>query len=596
MKTRLFFLTLFLAIVILGRADELIMWFDSDQHNQWTTSANFANGIKIIKEGKMDDIDHAISYFDKEIKQHPSNGYALCNKSMIMAMQTMLTSYDYLDTEDPDSIAMGQEFVTKGMHQAIELMDQGQRLIPTADSLMQANAWLWKAYFHKECKPLDSLQMVSCLEKSTDYKPNADIYKVLIELAWDEDDTSKSEKYALKAIEKFPENSEFFLFMAGAASQKEDYDGVLNYAGRYIEMAKQQGDEIDSDVVIEYAKALAQKGHPDDATDFLLSGGVDYQFLYNSLKRIGANPNMVLSKIGQREFAEEGNPVVWNMLRGLIYCFDKQDYKAATESFLKAENDNEPRLWNQCIGYSYYMAGDIPNALLHSQAATNLCVTGNLQQLQENQGMIDQLINNLTTKLSLSDVFTIETDDYVNLGKYYMLKKCPEQALEPLSNAMSTTPHPLQANLYYAMALTDVGRNAEATQSLEEIIDSVTENSSTTNQAIKAQACVMLDRTNEARTILESLEKAWHPNPLFISDENRTLDGSDVSCYDIAAVYAMIGDNAKACEWTAKHFENDELPYNFGYMALDRRFDAIKKQPEFQQLIDKYYYQWKNNK
>ena len=596
MKTRLIFLTLFLATVIIGRADELILWFDSDQYNQWTTSSNFVNGMKIIKEGKQDDIDNAISYFDKELKQHPLNGYAICNKSMIMAMQTMFQSYDFMDTEAPDSIAMGKEFVNKGMHQALGLMDQGRQLIPAADSIMHANAWLWMAYFHKSCEPFDSLQMVSCLEKSTEYRPNADIYRVLIELSWDEDDTSKSEKYALKAIEKFPEKSEFLLLMASIAAQKEDHDGVINYAGRYIELARQQDGEIDSEVVMAYANALAQKGNIADATDFLLSSGADYQFLYNSLKRIGANPNMVLSKIGQREFAEEGNPVVWNMLRGLIYCFDKHDYKAATESFLKAKNDNEPRLWNQCIGYSYYMAGDIPNALLHAQAATNLCVTGNLQQLQENQGMIDQLINNLTTKLSLSDVFTIETDDYVNLGKYFVLKKCPEQALEPLSKAVSSTLHSLQANLYYAMALTDLGRSAEATKPLEEIIDLVTEDSSTTNQAIKAQACAMLGRTDEARTILESLEKAWHPNPLFISDENRTLDGSDVTCYDIAAVYASIGDNAKACEWTAKHFENDELPYNFGYMALDRRFDAIKKQPEFQQLIDKYYYQWKNNK
>ena len=596
MKSRLFFLTLFLATIMLVSADELIMWFDSDQYNKWSTSDNFVEGLKILKHGNEAEIDNAISYFDKEFKQHPSNGYALCNKSIIMAVQSMMRSYDFTDTEDLDSIATGKEIVNKGMHQAIELMHQGQKLIPTADSLMQANAWLWKAYFYKSCEPLDSLQMVSCLEKSTEYRPNADIYRVLIELAWDEDDTSKSEEYALKALEKFPDNESFLMLMANIMTQREDYDGVLNYAGRYLKLARQQEEEIDSDVVLAYANALSQKGHPDDATDFLLSGGDDYLFLYNTLKRIGAHPNMVLSKIGQREFTEEGNPVVWNMLRGLIYCFDKHDYKSATESFLKAKNGNEPRVWNQCIGYSYYMAGDIPNALIHAQAATNLCVTGNVQQLQENQGMIVPLINEITTKLSLSDVFTIDIDDYVNLGKYYVLKKCPKQALEPLSKAVSTTPHPLQANLYYAMALTDLSRSAEATKPLEEIIDLVTENSSTTSQAIKAQACAMLGRTDEARTILESLEKAWHPNPLFVSDENRTLDGSDVTCYDIAAVYALIGDNAKACEWTAKHFENDELPYNFGYMALDRRFDAIKIQPEFQKLVDKYYFQWKNNK
>ena len=339
MKSRLFFLTLFLATIMLVSADELIMWFDSDQYNKWSTSDNFVEGLKILKHGNEAEIDNAISYFDKEFKQHPSNGYALCNKSIIMAVQSMMRSYDFTDTEDLDSIATGKEIVNKGMHQAIELMHQGQKLIPTADSLMQANAWLWKAYFYKECEPLDSLQMVSCLEKSTEYRPNADIYKVLIELAWDEDNMSKSEEYALKALEKFPDNENFLMLMANIMTQREDYDGVLNYAGRYLKLARLQEEEIDSDVVLAYANALSQKGHPDDATDFLLSGGVDYLFLYNTLKRIGAHPNMVLSKIGQREFTEEGNPVVWNMLRGLIYCFDKHDYKSATESFLKAKND-----------------------------------------------------------------------------------------------------------------------------------------------------------------------------------------------------------------------------------------------------------------
>ena len=54
-----------------------------------------------------------------------------------------------MDTEAPDSIAMGKEFVNKGMHQALGLMDQGRQLIPAADSIMHANAWLWMAYFHK---------------------------------------------------------------------------------------------------------------------------------------------------------------------------------------------------------------------------------------------------------------------------------------------------------------------------------------------------------------------------------------------------------------------------------------------------------------
>ena len=57
--------------------------FDSKKYNKWTNSTNFRKGAKEMSAAtENDDFKKAVRFFEKEIKQHPRNGYALCNMAL----------------------------------------------------------------------------------------------------------------------------------------------------------------------------------------------------------------------------------------------------------------------------------------------------------------------------------------------------------------------------------------------------------------------------------------------------------------------------------------------------------------------------------
>jgi hypothetical protein len=56
-----------------------------------------------------------------------------------------------------------------------------------------------------------------------------------------------------------------------------------------------------------------------------------------------------------------------------------------------------------------------------------------------------------------------------------------------------------------------------------------------------------------------------------------------------------MGDSTTALEVLKTHFEQSDIAYNFGMIEKDWRLDPVRSLPEFQQLINTYYSQWKNN-
>lgn len=592
MKTRLILLILTLSTALLSRASDkdIITWFDSPQHNQWKESPYFVEGLDVLKNGGDDDIDRAIALFDQELQQHPANGYAMCNMAVIEAVKVMMHNYDYNSTDDPDSLAMRKQVVDQGLHRAIDRMESGRQLIPAADSLMQANAWVWMAMLHKSCHFVNSFELSHCLEKALEYRHDALLYKEIIEIS--AGDPDKCERYARQALALSPENRDILEIMILITKRKGDIGEMMRYCEHYFALMHGKEDMIDSEIIEAYAHGLAQTGNGDKAIDFVLDNMKnDYTLLFQALSSIDADPDLALAKIGQRQFAQEGNPSTWSMLSGVINGFMKRDYRTAIGQFKEAEGGVDAHGWNQCMSYCYYMLGDVPSAIAHTQAADYLSGSNHVLQLQESLGMIDPLITNLNTKLALSDVYEIKASDYAALGKCHLLKSCPELALEPLSKAVNEADYSLEGALYRAMALTDVGRGAEATRQLEEIAEIVGNNSSPDQRLIKAQACAMLGRDAEARSLLEGFEKAWSITSSF--ESNVDNEGMP-SCYELAATWAMLGNETKVLEWMTRHFDYDFMPYNFGFMALDRRFDKVKDNAELRQLVEKKRLQWLN--
>jgi hypothetical protein len=62
-------------------------------------------------------------------------------------------------------------------------------------------------------------------------------------------------------------------------------------------------------------------------------------------------------------------------------------------------------------------------------------------------------------------------------------------------------------------------------------------------------------------------------------------DSSYVSPFDIATIYAGLGDRTKTFEYLEKAYQG-RVPY-LVYLAVDPHFDAFRTEPRFQDLMRK---------
>ena len=146
---------------------------DSEQYNKWSKSSNFVKGIEAmfyassisddsisINEDKIAVYKKAITFFQKELKQHPKNGYAKCNIAMCKHHIASSTLNKYLlnlfDNEMMDAVSEEKlEALEEGyqeklkekekdVREAIKTLDEGLSMIPAADKEIKCQVLIKK--------------------------------------------------------------------------------------------------------------------------------------------------------------------------------------------------------------------------------------------------------------------------------------------------------------------------------------------------------------------------------------------------------------------------------------------------------------------
>jgi tetratricopeptide (TPR) repeat protein len=205
-----------------------------------------------------------------------------------------------------------------------------------------------------------------------------------------------------------------------------------------------------------------------------------------------------------------------------------------------------------------------------------------------NCGMASKLISEKMTGVELTN----NIDNTQLLPRFLLADLLPQErdyaqavtVLEPLLDKDDDA----SALLLYATALRGLGRDDEAQQCMQQI----TEIDPMPESAIPniIPALYATGRSDEALKLANSLASQW---------ENYQLDSSGEeipeSCYTIATLFAQIGEMDKALEYLEKHFQHDDMPYDFGLMERDWRLDNVRDLPQYKTLIEKYKTIWKNN-
>ena len=97
-----------------------------------------------------------------------------------------------------------------------------------------------------------------------------------------------------------------------------------------------------------------------------------------------------------------------------------------------------------------------------------------------------------------------------------------------------------------------------------------------------ASAYARAGRRGDATRVLTRLQEIWDRQGA--APAWHTAHTPYVCPYEVAGVYAQLGENDRAFEWLDRAYRNRSCLY---WLRVDPRFDSIRSDPRFQELLTK---------
>ena len=587
------FSLLAIAVMLTAVAEDFDAIIVNTGQNKWASSKFFAKGIEAIND---DDLEMAINMLEKEVKQHPSNGYAICNLAQCRFVAARLEVFKviYSDDTNEQEKANAQERGNKDMSALLPLLDKGVSKLPSTDGEALCQAYRLKASMLRNLEPVDSTQVAECYEKAIAVHPCNDAYEGHMDFFFNNTEIVVADAQALRKL--YPDDPTNVKLLAIMAYRSEDYSRCLALCEEYNAMLKsQEEDALDRQVASLQLMTLKELGRNEEAMNLALKyieeyGLNDAAQIFMMVAQI--EPELAEIKIKQRMFTESGdNMLLWNTMLGRIMQM-KKDYGSALGYFKTVEKTDQVAFIYNEIAKCYYMLGDTENAVKYIDAAT--LMNEGEEYLSErdhmlvNCGMASKVISEKMTGMSLiKNIDDLQRQQLIALADLLLQEGDYSQTADVMASIIDST-YSAQAYTIYAQALKGLGRTDEAQSYLKKITE--LDSFPFSDLVYVAPAFYAVGKKEEARVQVESMVQGCEKY-----EQNPKDDEIPSSRYEIAVVYAQMGESDKALEYLETHFEHDAMPYNFGQIDRDWRLDSVRELPQFKVLVEKYRKQWKSN-
>lgn len=597
---------------------------NSEQYNKWKNSKNFVAGVKEFDKDFEDGIyEKALEFFQKEVNQHPANGYAYCNMALcqkyIAAIALNLQLFELYNSENADSEKIN-EIYEKGKLQrdneylsAINMLDKGISLLPPKDKASLSKAYTQKGILLNECFESDSAKVVECYLKALELMPSLDAYTSLIEFYNEIGDPTTANYYILEAYKNLNciGDDAFMDKIASALADNGETDKALEIINNILSKDPQNTDAIATRSNI-YYQQKNYNAYLDDLITLSNAGELSNitGLLVNIAEMSDDNLDLVLQKVHNAEkLDKEESKTNWRLIEGYLHLYSTHDYQQALESLKNGLEGTYTSFVLAKIGECFYLMGKTDNAIQFMEDAQSLLNKEKEDdeeddddsdyildkiQMEMNCGLVEKVIND-------AQVYRIIKGDgpqselaYTVLEWAYTAKGCYKDALSINDKWMEVASDKVNAQYRRAYILYVMGRTQEAQQELKEIL--AKEENFENNQELKFNVLLRLGRTDEAREILEKLVAST--NKMENMTIREMLDSEELSetmsLYNIACSYSLLGETDKAIEYLKRHFESftGAMQPNYDYAILDYDFDNIRQNPEFMQTVNHYKNLW----
>lgn len=521
--------TLLLSILLLASA---ALWADGVKRPD---SYNYQRALEAYNNNNMDE---ALAYLNKEISEHPGNGYAY---AMISVINT------------------GQEEYGK----ALTAINTALKKIPSKDKEYVSTSYRLRAKIYLELE--DTVQAIKDMSKGLDTYPNTDLYSDRAQLYFEQEKYDLSDKDYQKITALDEGNVMGYMGIGRNAKMRNDYTGAIKQFNYVIKLAP----EYSSGYSFRAECYIAQKRYGEALDDIITALKIDYddKAYYEMLGVADSALAQTVSKLKVQKL-KDPKESAWPYYIGIVYEQADQDAKAIPfykEALALESNSAAAKRISAC----YDEIGNNAKALEYCEQAITLDSV-KTEMLPAKADLLYKA-GKSAEALSLLDEYVAAQPDYAYAYSKrgwlkYQLGKL-DDAIEDYTMAVTISPD--QAYFYFGRgcAYRRRGDNDKARADFEQAIrmDSIPALSS----------CVYY-----AYCYLGNRDKAIETADSAMSKENRS------NCYNWACLYAIMGDNDKALSYLRKAFE---LGYrDFAWMRSDYDLDGIRNTAAYKTLVAEY--------
>ena len=625
---------------------------DSPIYNPHTASPFFVMGIQAFNN---QDYDNAVTFFKRELEQHPDNAYAMYN--------LVVAQYQVKDIEI-------NKFITEafnGEHGTIEqvtakyekmlseqgplaeewitLIDKALSIMSPLDSANRLKALEEKLDLLDQASSSDE-QKIQCLTEMLKLKPTEEGYEKVIALLEEQDDSTALVSISREALEHFPANETFLRWCIQAETDSHnmarmteivdralaadsgcalahyaksrlliddgDYRGATSHAIEWVEKAKDGttellyyvGSLINDDAAVAHVieqvdlkcKELQEEIDEEEKIDE--EEAAEAEKVAPKATQDDVDDDLDIDELLKDEEDSEQDKVNdWFFIKGFLLLYLNNDYDGAV----------------QCFERSYKQFYNIGS--LYHGAIAKYCT-----------GKVDEALFMLTKAHSMN--FDEETGGKITSPLY--LKTSIEsncgltrELIQDCNAALIITDDDNERfifynDLIYAHFLD--GNYDKALEAADRALE-INDDDSDIN-FIKGRVLMLMGRTEEGRalltTVLNDPDMTQDTEALTLAylgrkseakkllkeleaKQQATSDGDDVaeqeSLYNIACAHAMLGNKKQALHYLKRNFEENGLSgINYGYVRLDPDFKNPHKNKEFNSLVDSYEAKWRSGK
>lgn len=499
-------------------------------------SYNYSRGVEAVNN---DNAEEALDYLNKEINEHPDNGYAF-------AWIALVRNYN-------------EEF-----GRALTAANIAVKKIPAKDKEFKSFAYATRAMVYLSLE--DTIQALKDYDMAINVSPNDDRFynyraQVYEELKkYDLADKDYQKMISLKAGDVMG-----YMGIGRNANAQKRYEDAIKQFDYVIKLER----NYSSAYSCRAESYIGLKKYEQAIEDVMTALNIDRdEKAFYELQQLADSAfEQTVARLKVQKI-KDANDNSWTYYLGV--AFEKTARYTKAIAYYKEALEKESNIITvNRISQCYNKLGDYDKALEYCNQAIALdSVKANY--LYEKANILDNAGRTQEAIKTMSDYIANTPDEpagYYQRGWFKDHSGDIEGALEDYTMAITLQPNEAYAYLNRGVLYRLKGENAKAESDFKQVVrlDSIPEDAE-----CSFYAYYYLGQKNKAIEVL-----------------NTALDKDKKgNCYDAACLYSVMGEKEKALSYLRQSLENGYR--HFAHIKCDRDLDNIRNTAEFKALINEY--------